>query len=183
MFFRAAEKELDDEVTPGEFGVILTKLMARFGDGHARVRADPRMLMPGGHSPFLLGDCGDGMVAVFSPDRRELLDNNYPYLKSIDARPLDEWLAAAAPFVTDGSPQFVRKPIAPVAADVGILTRRNGDPRRSGHCVGARVGKRETQKEDSGDLGSPSHLRILAAFPNRDSLSRHWILAHRIHGR
>jgi hypothetical protein len=89
----------------GVFARELMKLLARFGDGHARLRGGSRFLTAG-YAPFHAGDTGEKLVA-FHPDRRDFLDPARPYLTGMDGLPIAQWLAAAGR-LRGGSPQAVR---------------------------------------------------------------------------
>jgi hypothetical protein len=106
---KEARKVLKDPMPRSEFGVVVMKLLARFGDGHTRVSAHPMELFPPGHTPFLLGECGAGRVVAFHSDRSGFLDAEHPYLVAIDGRPLEDWVAALEPLQADGSEQFRRR--------------------------------------------------------------------------
>jgi len=97
---------LEGQVDVEDLALQLHRVLMRFGDGHASVRA------PGGAGetvflPFLLADAKGGVVA-FSPDRRQFADPERPFVTHLDGRPIDDWVAAATPYVPDGSPQLVR---------------------------------------------------------------------------
>jgi hypothetical protein len=80
----------------------------QFGDGHAAVRSDyfrPGEMKP--FIPFLLSE-SDGKVVAYNSDRSGLLHPDFPYLVSLDGRPIEDCIADVTPFVTAGSPQLVR---------------------------------------------------------------------------
>jgi hypothetical protein len=88
-----------------ELGVELQKILALGIDGHSGVSG--YSLPPGGSLPFLVETAGERFVAV-GPERRAFLADGFPFLVSIDGRPVGEWCAAAAALVPKGSPQYVR---------------------------------------------------------------------------
>jgi C-terminal processing protease CtpA/Prc len=97
---------LADSNDQASLEIQLQKMMARFGDGHSGID-DFTEALPAGFAPFLLGDTEEGLV-VFRADHSDFLDANFPYLRSLDGVPVEEWLAAARRIVPDVSPQFVR---------------------------------------------------------------------------
>lgn len=104
----AIAARLDDPVDARAFALELTRFLARFGDGHTRLRANPNDVFPPGYLPFLIGVSGDRYVA-FHDDRRGLLDDDHPYVVAIDGRPIEEWIEVGASMAADGSPRFRRE--------------------------------------------------------------------------
>ena len=90
------------------FAIQISKVIAAFGDGHARVRGAPDRFVPRGYLPFLLCPIGERFVAV-EADREGLVDARRPYVAKIDGRPIDEWVDAGAALVGDASPAFRRR--------------------------------------------------------------------------
>ncbi len=89
-----------------DFAIALVKLVARFGDGHTRVRGSSRFF-PSGYLPMALAESSEGIVAL-RPDRSALLDEECPTVRRIDGLGVEKWIDTAATFVADGSPQFRR---------------------------------------------------------------------------
>lgn len=108
--YRRALAELRQRFAAGatrrQFAIDLVKIIARFGDGHTRVRKR-RQFFPEGFAPFVIADLNGRLVALRS-DRSGLLDAAYPYLGRIDGVDAEHWIATAARFAADGSPQFRR---------------------------------------------------------------------------
>ena len=101
--------ELGDSVDSPELARRLRRLLLRFGDGHADVRAPYDDEPPGDrYLPVLLVESSAGVVAV-EPDRSDLVDRKRPVVVSIDGEPIEEWLARASADVVAGSPQLVRE--------------------------------------------------------------------------
>ena len=99
---------LPEPVSAHELARGLDRVITRFGDGHAFVRAAGEDTEPGDrYLPFLLADSQQGVVA-FSPDRIVLLEPDTPVVLALDGQPIEEWLAAVEPNVTAGSAQLVR---------------------------------------------------------------------------
>lgn len=94
-------------ITRRDFAIELSKIIARFGDGHARIRGKYRFL-PAGFCPFVIEDLNGRLVAL-KPDRPELLKPQYPYLKKIDGMNAEHWIEAAAVVVPQGSTQLIRR--------------------------------------------------------------------------
>ncbi len=104
--FDALRAGLDDELPVGAFAIGVSRAIALLGDGHARVRELERLL-PSGFLPFLLADSDRGVVA-FQPDRQGFVDPERPYVRSIDGRPIAEWLDAVSGVVTAASKETAR---------------------------------------------------------------------------
>lgn len=113
-----------DTMTRDEFALELRKIVARFGDGHSRVRGWFGMV-PRGYTPFAMGACGKRVV-VMTADRERLLDADHPYLETIDGLPLQDWLDAASVIVADGSPQFVHRGSVEVLHCIRFVRRELG---------------------------------------------------------
>jgi len=92
-------------MTHTEFGLEVLKIISMFVDGHATVSG---IDYPPGMLPFFIESAGDRFVAI-QADRSAFLDPDHPYISHVDERPLEEWLSAAAPFVSKASPQWTRR--------------------------------------------------------------------------
>jgi len=106
---------LPDEVSAGDFAMILQKALALSIDGHAprvagllqggereRIEDNP----PGRHYlPFELRSTGSRIVA-FDAQNRTLIEPDHPYLAAIDGLEVSEWIDAAQSIVVAGSPQL-----------------------------------------------------------------------------
>ena len=97
----------DEKVSREWLANELQQVMARFIDGHARVK-DGEDIFLKGYLPFLIEPSGDQFVAMH-PDRGSLIDKNFPYLKSIDGIPLKRWIDATGKYIAQGSPQYRRR--------------------------------------------------------------------------
>lgn len=108
--------------------VELAKVLARFGDGHTRVRGRYDWL-PAGFLLLVLEDL-DGKLVALTHDRAGLLRPGLPFVKSIDGVAAGDWLRAAASVSADGAPHFVRRnamELAPWATFIrGELGRNAG---------------------------------------------------------
>ena len=100
----AIRASLGSEVPVNLLGFQISRLLALFGDGHARVSGN---FLRGGFLPFLLGESGGGVVA-FHSDRSALLNSRYPFVRSIDGVSIDKWIEVGEELVARGSPQFRR---------------------------------------------------------------------------
>ncbi len=109
--FAEAESETNGDLAESEFALVLTRLLARLGDGHSRLDQPPDAFLSRGYAPFLLGVIGERFVA-FRPDRSTLLDAKRPFLVAIDGRPIEEWIAVVSTIASDGAPHFVREQCA-----------------------------------------------------------------------
>jgi C-terminal processing protease CtpA/Prc len=98
--------ELDGEINVTALSFELQRLLNRFGDGHARATSGAPWDR-GLRLPVLFDSSGDGIVA-FHADRSGLLDDERPYVQSMDGMSMGDWVEAMRPFVVDGSPQIVQ---------------------------------------------------------------------------
>jgi hypothetical protein len=89
------------------FVYAIRKLVMQIGDCHADVRF-PKDPPVSNSLPFRPADTAAGVAALNSSSNRPL-DNECPYLESIDDVPLDQWLGAAGKYVAQASPQLVRR--------------------------------------------------------------------------
>lgn len=108
---RTESQDLGETATRTQSILATQRLIARLGDGHARVDGW-HALAPPGRLGFLLQHAEDGVVA-FNRDRRAaqgaFLDANHPYVVSMDGVPIEEWIKAASVYIVDGSPALVRR--------------------------------------------------------------------------
>lgn len=93
--------------TPIAFARNLAKLVAQIGDAHAEVKvwlneSTDRFL------PFRLADTNSGIVAL-SAEGDELLNPDFPRIRAIDSKPIDHWMRVAARYVSQASPQLIRR--------------------------------------------------------------------------
>ncbi|MHC4450423.1 MAG: S41 family peptidase [Planctomycetota bacterium] len=89
--------------TRNELALHIARSIARFGDGHTRVRGRWDWL-PKGYAPFRAQVCGKRLVAV-DPIRGKFISRRFPYLEAIDGIEIARWLEAAA-WVAQGSAQY-----------------------------------------------------------------------------
>lgn len=128
---------LGDGISRGAFAVQLVRFLALFGDGNTRLnrwsdinthRTVPWIaFLPPGYTPFRVADAGGRMLAYSDPHHR-FLDERYPYLKSLDGVPIDQWVAAASGLVARVSPRFIRRMAATDAMLVGYVRGELGLP-------------------------------------------------------
>lgn len=102
------------------FGCALARVLAAYGDGHARVEPDPLARASASFLPFLTGYARGGLVA-FAADRSRLLDPERPYLVELDGRPIAEFERAAAAYVAEGSDAFRRHRVPRILRCLGLL--------------------------------------------------------------
>jgi hypothetical protein len=101
-------KGLPDRMPPVDLVMILQRVLMQFGDGHADIRSSNFRLGEGEpFNPFLLDDI-DGKVVAYQQKRNDLLDPKYPYVVSLDGRPIEDCIDDMTPFIASGSPQLVR---------------------------------------------------------------------------
>lgn len=113
--FKALKQEAIERLgdQPSVPAAILSaqRLVARLGDGHARVD-DWYDHAPPGRLSFLLQHAAGGVVAFNrEPDAAEgsFLDPDHPYVASMDGVPIEQWIEAASAYIVDGSPALVRR--------------------------------------------------------------------------
>jgi hypothetical protein len=87
------------------FASELQKVVSLFIDGHAGVSGS---VYPGPSLPFLI-EATQGRYVALRTDRSGFVDADFPFIESLDGRPLAEWLSAAAAYVPKGSPQYVER--------------------------------------------------------------------------
>ncbi len=113
-------------MTKDELAIELTKIIALFIDGHARVRD---FNYPTGYLPFLIESSGNKYVSFF-PDRSSFLDRNHPYITKIDGKNIDEWCKAANAFIAKGSPQYIKRQALRLLRNIQFLRDELGIKRR-----------------------------------------------------
>ncbi len=96
--------KLDRPMPRAALARALQDVVNRFGDGHAGVRGARSALTPG-YAPFLFGRHGKRVFA-FRADRSGFVDHAFPYVRSIDGKPIATWITAADALVAQGSPQL-----------------------------------------------------------------------------
>ncbi len=100
-------RSIDDETDLVDFTVALQKLVMQIGDCHAGVYG--RVQYPiDGFLPFRIADTADG-IAALRLGLNKRLDDQHPYIDSLDGISLDRWLRVASQFAPHGSPQLRRR--------------------------------------------------------------------------
>ena len=117
---------LPTRMPPVDLVMILQRVLMQFGDGHADVRSTNFRLGEGApFNPFLLGDT-DGKVVAYRSDRSALLDPKYPYVVSLEGRPIEECIEEWIPFIAAGSPQLIRRRTVGLLREVSMWRRNTG---------------------------------------------------------
>lgn len=123
---RHYSRGLPTRMPPVDLVMILQRVLMQFGDGHADVRSSTFRLGEGEpFIPFLLGDT-DGKVVAFRTDRSALLDPQYPYVVSLDGRPIEECIEEWIPFIAAGSRQLIRRRAVGLLREVSMWRRITG---------------------------------------------------------
>jgi hypothetical protein len=100
---REAGLSADAAAFTQDITIAMRKVVAMGIDGHATTR----VRLPEGYLPFRIDMTGDRVVA-FRPDRSGFVVPGHPFLESIDGRAMTDWIQAARPLATHGSPAIVR---------------------------------------------------------------------------
>ena len=120
---RYYSRGLPTRMPPVDLVMILQRVLMRYGDGHADVSTNSfRFGESEPFIPFLLGE-RDGRVVAFRSDRSALLDEEYPFLVSLDGRPIDECIEEWIPSVAAGSPQLIRRRAMGLLREVSMWRR------------------------------------------------------------
>ncbi len=137
---------INEDTTMADFVPELQKLLMQIGDCHASVssKAWPTR---GGYLPLRPADTAEGVVAL-ALHQDEPLDAECPYLDSIDGVPIERWMAAAARYVPQGSPQLVRRRSLGWIGRVNVIRAELGLPAKEIVIVGLRSADGRKQVED-----------------------------------
>ena len=127
--FESCEDSLGKEVPVEELGVAIMKLLARFGDGHTRLAGSARVLGRG-YLPAALAWC-DGRLVALTPDGAGILDDDHPFLVSIDGVPIERCIDAVRRIAPAGSAQLVAEQTAARLAFLAFVRRELDLPERS----------------------------------------------------
>lgn len=160
-----AEARLPERIGRSDFALVVERLVARFGDGHAGVEGIRDHLVEGGFLPFLAEPAGDRIVAVRT-DRSGLVDPAHPYLAKLDGRDVEAWRRVAAPLVANGSPAFVRRRTTRLLRHVPHLRREMGLPARDRLEVVLASGNGETRTLA---MDSANRRPLYGAWPRTES--------------
>jgi hypothetical protein len=85
----------------------IQKIIALGIDGHAKA-GGPLPSSAAGYLPVLIEPTAGRFIA-FQPDRKQLVNAQFPYLESIDHKSISAWCDEAAKLIPRGSPQYVRR--------------------------------------------------------------------------
>ncbi|MFV1975197.1 MAG: S41 family peptidase [Candidatus Scalindua sp.] len=102
----------------------LQKFITRIGDAHAKVKADMEASNDR-YLPFVIADSSKGFVAL-SPDRESFLEPDYPIVESIDNKTVSHWLEIASAYVTQASPQLIRRESLRQLRSIDRIREENG---------------------------------------------------------
>jgi hypothetical protein len=144
-----------------QVGLEVRRLVSMFIDGHASVGG---FTYPAGSLPFLVEATGGRYVAV-RRDRTGFVDPDVPFIAAIDGRPISDWLAAVAPYVSKSSPQWIERNSLAHLQRLGFLRMLLGLP--DGGPVRLELTSRDGSRTREVEL-SDSTSRS-AARPNRAS--------------
>jgi hypothetical protein len=101
-------------------GLVLTRVLARFVDGHARVEPDPLEASTTQFLPFLTG-FAQGKLVAFEADRSALLDAERPFVVALDDVPIERWLTAADAYIARGATAYREHRAPRVLRCLGLL--------------------------------------------------------------
>ena len=87
------KSQLPDTVSVQVLGMQVQKLVQHLGDNHAQLRGWQEFL-PQRFIPIAFG-FHDDLVFAFHRDRSGLVDDQHPYVRSIDGIPMEQWLERA----------------------------------------------------------------------------------------
>jgi len=135
----AALKRIDKAMPRADLALEVQKVMALFIDGHAEVSELPR-----GRAflPFLVESTGSGFVA-FKPDRGGFVEEGYPWIESIDGRPMEEWVRKLGVVVPQGSPSYTTRQALRWLRELDLCRRVVGDRERDDIQVVLSDGRRK----------------------------------------
>src|SRR5699024_10981464 len=92
------KRNMKDSVPIYRFGIMIHKFVQNLGDGHAKVD-EFESYLPRGFSPVKYGIYNDRIFAYKEGDSG-LLDNNFPFVKSIDNVDAGLWMSTAGDIVS-----------------------------------------------------------------------------------
>ena len=108
--YRADVERLRSKIDLGvdldRFATEVGLIMNQFIDGHASVSS--RRFGKSGYLPFLIETSGDQFIAV-QPDRSNLVNPDFPFLRKIDGRSIDYWIEKLDAYVPRGSHHYRRR--------------------------------------------------------------------------
>jgi len=124
----AVRSTLGGGIPRASFAIQVMKLLALLGDGHTRLDESLGDVLPDGYLPFLVAPDGTGekRLVAFEADRSRLVDEDRPYLASIDGVDAADWLETAGRFVPRLSPIFHRQQSARFLREIQFLRRVRG---------------------------------------------------------
>lgn len=131
-------RSLPDRIRVGDFAMQLQKALALSIDGHApringerpdgvreRIEDNP----PGAHYfPFELRSTGGGRVVAFDATERGLIDEDHPYVLSIDGEFASDWIYAIQSIIVEGSPQLKWHRGSRHLSNIGFMRMEVGAP-------------------------------------------------------
>jgi len=105
--FGCLDDSLEDPVNTLSFARSLQKIIMQIGDAHAKFKVelsadDDRYL------PFIIADTAAGIVAL-KKGGKGFLNDDYPFIKTIDGWPLAQLMEITRKWVPAASPQLVRR--------------------------------------------------------------------------
>jgi len=173
----AIRGSLDDETPINQFQLQLAKLISLFCDGHASLQSHQTQYMPSGYAPYAAGSY-QGRVFLYESGGAKLLDSEHPYVKSIDGRPIAEWLEVASFVVVKESAQwrlrqslrmlgyvnYIRAELELPQKDVLALELESED-RKKTHKMEVKVagrpgGEAQFPSGDSRRIGAVGYIRL-----------------------
>lgn len=97
-------KFLDQDIAVDDFALQLQQYIAQFGDGHSGVQ-DLSDYLSEGCLPFAVA-MHNGRLIAFDPIENRLLEEEFPYIASIDGVEIGDWIHAVRTYIPAGSSQL-----------------------------------------------------------------------------
>ena len=161
----AIRLSLKDKTPVAAFEVCIAKLITLFCDGHAGVPHHESQYLPRGFAPFIAGSYKDKIYLY--KDGGEFLDEDHPYVKAIDGKPIAEWMKVAGYLVVKESPQWHRRQSLKMLRYVTYLRAELGLPNADTIKLTLESEDGSSTKELSVDV--TGRLSRTPTFPEGDS--------------
>ena len=123
----AIRLSLGDETPVNTFELSVAKLITLFCDGHARMHHPESLFLPEGCVPYAAGSHG-GRVFLFNAAGDGFLDPKHPWVRTIDGKPIAEWMKVAGNLVVKESPQWHHRCALEILSYVNYLRAELGLP-------------------------------------------------------
>ncbi len=153
-----------------EFGLAIRRVLGLFIDCHGSING---FNYPIGYLPFKI-EPAEGRYVAFWPDRGGFVDNDYPFIRKIDGRTIEQWCEIVEVYSPKGSPQFIRYVCLWYISQIKFARREAGDEDKDTFTVELESRSGGTKTAEMNVIYDASSLNSHRHWPENSSSITKW---------